>query len=158
MGYRGIVDTTSDRGPTPADADSIEAIAAAWLAAEQELAAGSGNPAQSEINARALSDRYDDAIRAASREDLRLAWEAARKIQGEQEMGSEAWANARRVSELLRDEYQAADPEQARRPGRLTITPRSAARPFRVLARATNGPFGTGGPAGAAGQTRTNSV
>ena len=71
----------------------------------------SGNPAQSEIDARALSDRYDEAIRTASREDLRLAWEAARKIQGEQEMGSEAWANARRLSELLRGEYQAAAPD-----------------------------------------------
>jgi hypothetical protein len=110
MGYRGTVDARAD-GPGPADDDSIEDIAAAWLAAEQELAAGSGNPGQSEINARALSDRYDEAIRAATREDLRLAWEAARKVQGEQEMGSEAWANARRVSELLRDEYQAASPE-----------------------------------------------
>ena len=111
MGYRGSVDTTGD-GPVAADDDSIEAIAAAWLAAEQQLAGGSGNQSQSEINARALSDRYDNAIRAASREDLRLAWEAARKAQGEQEMGSEAWANARRVSELLRDEYQAAEPEE----------------------------------------------
>ena len=109
MGYRGGVDTVADPAG-PAD-DSIEAIAAAWLAAEQELSAGSGNPGRSEINARALSGRYDAAIRAATREDLRLAWEAARKTQGEQEMGSEAWANARRVSELLRDEYQAADPE-----------------------------------------------
>lgn len=90
-------------------ADSIEDVASAWLAAEAALAAGSGNPAQSEIDARALSERYDEAIRTASREDLRLAWEAARKVQGEQEMGSEAWANARRVSELLRDEYQVAD-------------------------------------------------
>jgi hypothetical protein len=112
MGYREGVDTAADEA-RPADADSIEAIAAAWLAAEQALAAGSGNPGQSEIVARALSGRYDDAIRAASREDLRLAWEAARKAQGEQEMGSEAWANARRVSELLRDEYQAAEPEPA---------------------------------------------
>lgn len=92
---------------------SIEEIASAWLAAEGSLAAGSGNPAQSEIDARALSERYEDAIRAASREDLRLALEAARKIQGEQEMGSEAWANARRVSELLRDEYLAADAGQS---------------------------------------------
>ena len=104
------MDATGDKAG-PADDESIEAIAAAWLASEQELSAGSGNPGQSEINARALSDRYDEAIRAASREDLRLAWEAARKAQGEQEMGSEAWANARRVSELLRDEYQAAAPE-----------------------------------------------
>jgi hypothetical protein len=90
---------------------SIEAIAAAWLGSEEELAAGSGNPTQSEINARALSARYDEAIRTATREDLRLAWEAARKAQADQEMGSEAWASARRLSELLRGEYQAADPE-----------------------------------------------
>lgn len=112
MGYRSTVDATGDKAG-PADDDSIETIAAAWLASEQQLSAGSGNPGQSEINARALSDRYDQAIRAATREDLRLAWEAARKVQGEQEMGSEAWANARRVSELLRDEYQAASPEPA---------------------------------------------
>ena len=96
--------------PDAAGDDSIESIAAAWLTAEESLAAGSGNPAQSEIDARALSARYDDAIRAASREDLRLAWEAARKLQGEQEMGSEGWARARRLAELLRGEYLAADP------------------------------------------------
>jgi hypothetical protein len=112
MGYREVVDIMTEEA-RPAEADSIEAIAADWLAAEQELAAGSGNPSQGEIDARALSDRYDDAIRAASREDLRLAWEAARNVQADQEMGSEAWANARRVSELLRNEYQAAEPEPA---------------------------------------------
>jgi len=101
--------TATDHPPTTAD-DSIESVAGAWLAAEQELAAGSGNPAHAEDNARALSERYDEMIRAASREDLRLAWEAARKAQADQEMGSEAWANARRLSELLRGEYQAADP------------------------------------------------
>jgi hypothetical protein len=112
MGYREVVDTASS--PDKADDDeSIEAIASAWLAAEEELAAGSGNPVQSEINARALSARYDEAIRAASREDLRLAWEAARKIQGEQVMGSDAWASARRASELLRGEYLATAPEPA---------------------------------------------
>ena len=104
--------TATDEAPPSAAAESIEGVAGAWLAAEQELAGGSGNPGQSEINARALSDRYDEMIRTASREELRLAWEAARKIQGEQEMGSEAWANARRLSELLRGEYQAADPDR----------------------------------------------
>src|SRR5207244_2284418 len=107
--YRGDV-TATDRPPTNAD-DSIESVAGAWLAAEQALAAGSGNPAHAEETARALSERYDGMIRGASREDLRLAWEAARKTQAEQEMGSEGWANARRLSELLRGEYQAADPE-----------------------------------------------
>jgi hypothetical protein len=101
--------TATDRPSTTAD-DSIESVAGAWLAAEQALAGGSGNPAHAEEAARALSERYDEMIRTASREDLRLAWEAARKIQAEQEMGSEAWANARRLSELLRGEYQAADP------------------------------------------------
>jgi hypothetical protein len=88
--------------------ESIEAIAGAWLAAEESLAAGSGNPEQSETTARALSDRYDEAIRTATREELRLALEAARKLQADQEMGSEAWAGARRLSELLRSEYQAS--------------------------------------------------
>jgi hypothetical protein len=104
------VNATGKNAPHPPD-DTIEDVAAAWLASEQELSAGSGNPTQSEIDARDLSGRYEELIRAASREELRLAWEAARKRQGEQEMGSEAWAHARRVSELLRGEYQAADPE-----------------------------------------------
>lgn len=107
IGYRGSVDArTADEDAGPPEA--IEEIAAAWLAAESELAAGSGNPAQSEVRARTLSERYDEAIRTASREDLRLAWEAARVTQARQEMGSEAWADARRVSELLHDEYLAA--------------------------------------------------
>lgn len=112
------MDTTADgtvSATTPSEA--IEDLAAAWLAAEEELAGGSGNPRQSETDARALSERYDDAIRAASQEDLRLAWEAARKVQAEQEMGSEAWAAARRVSELLRGEYLAAAREPDGDPG-----------------------------------------
>ena len=112
MGYREVVDRAEDESMTTTT-DSIEEVGAAWLAAEQELAGGSGNPDQSELNARALSERYDTLIRAASREELRLAWEAARKIQGEQEMGSEAWASARRLSELLRGEYQASELEPA---------------------------------------------
>ena len=108
MGRVSDATTTEEPGLDP---DSIEGVAASWLAAEQELARGSGNPAASEVRARDLSDQYDALIRGASREDLRLAWEAARTHQGAQEMGSEAWANARRLSELLHDEYLAADPE-----------------------------------------------
>ena len=90
---------------------SIERIAGEWLAAEHEVATGGGgNPERAEALARELSDRYDAAIRAAGREELRLAWEAARKLQGDQEMGSEDWASARRLAELLHDEYLAADP------------------------------------------------
>lgn len=105
-----VTDDPAQAGPDP---DSIEAIAFAWLDAEQALAAGSGNPEQAEALARDLSAGYDAAIRAASREELRLAWEAARRMQGEQEMGSEAWASARRLSELLRGEYLAAESESA---------------------------------------------
>jgi Mg-chelatase subunit ChlI len=90
------------------DPESIEGVAARWLAAEQELARGSGNPERTEGLARELSDRYDALIRTAGREELRLAWEAARRHQGRQEMGSEAWADARRLAELLHAEYQAS--------------------------------------------------
>ena len=91
---------------------SIERIAGEWLAAEETVAAGgAGNPAAAEILARDLSDRYDAAIRAAGREELRLAEIAARRLQADQEMGSAAWASARRLAELLGDEYLAADPD-----------------------------------------------
>jgi hypothetical protein len=94
------------------DAGSLERIAGEWLAAEESVASGGGgNPEAAEVLARELSDRYDAAIRTASREDLRLAGEAARRLQGRQEMGSAAWASARRLAELLRDEYLAADPD-----------------------------------------------
>ncbi len=105
-----LPDTDLQADPAP---DSIEQIAGDWLAAEEELARGSGNPEHAEVIARDLSARYDEAIRTASREDLRLAWEAARVLQGETEMGSEAWASARRLSELLRGEYLAFAPDPA---------------------------------------------
>jgi len=90
---------------------SLARLASDWLAAERDVAAGIRNAAQSEGNARDLSAQYDDAIRAASRDDLRRAWDAARKRQGQQLMGSEAWLEARRLSELLRSEYEAATVE-----------------------------------------------
>jgi hypothetical protein len=92
---------------------SLERVAAEWLAAEETVASGGGgNPAAAEILARDLSDQYDAAIRAAGREELRLAEVAARRLQGDQEMGSAAWASARRLAELLGDEYLAADPDR----------------------------------------------
>ena len=108
MGYRWAMIQSTDDGPPALEPGSIERLAADWLNAEREVAEGIRNPAQAEETARDLSARYDDAIRAATREDLRLAWEAARKNQADQEMGSEAWLEARRLSELLRGEYEAA--------------------------------------------------
>ncbi|HUQ79063.1 MAG TPA: hypothetical protein VM427_09385 [Patescibacteria group bacterium] len=108
-----LADTDLPSEPAFVPIESIEQIAGDWLAAEEDLARGSGNPEQAEVTARDLSARYDEAIRTASREDLRLAWEAARHLQGETEMGSEAWASARRLSELLRGEYLALAPEAA---------------------------------------------
>ena len=105
-----MIQPTDDERPG-LEPGSIERLAADWLNAEREVAEGIRNPAQAEEIARDLSGRYDDAIRAATREELRLAWEAARKNQADQEMGSEAWAEARRLSELLRGEYEAATPD-----------------------------------------------
>jgi len=89
------------------DSRSIEAIATAWLDAERRATAGD-NLAGLEDRARALSDSYDAAIRDASSEELRLAWEAAKLIQSRSEIGSADWAAARQVSELLRAEYAAS--------------------------------------------------
>lgn len=98
----------ADEAETGLDPESIEGVAQAWLAMEQELSRGSGNPARSEEQARELSARYDELIRTASAEDLRLAWEAANRNRERQEIGSEAWADARRLAELLHAEYLAA--------------------------------------------------
>jgi hypothetical protein len=86
---------------------SIEQIATDWLEAERRATAGD-NMAGLEDRARTLSDRYDDAIRAASSEELRLAWESAKAIQSRCDVGSAEWAAARQVSELLRAEYAAS--------------------------------------------------
>ena len=86
----------------------IEDLAAAWLQAENDLTAGRTSRT-GEADARLLSERYATAVTAATQEDLRLAWEAARRRQGDEEMGSLEWAEARRVSELLRTEYLARD-------------------------------------------------
>lgn len=89
----------------------IEAIATEWLEAERRATAGD-NMAGLEDRARALSASYDAAIRAASPEELRLAWEGAQRIQAKCDMGSAQWASARQVSELLRTEYLASRPTQ----------------------------------------------
>jgi hypothetical protein len=86
---------------------SIADLAAAWL--EQERAAvAMGNSATSEAKARDAAAAYEEAIRTATDEELLLAWEAARQTQAAQEMGSQAWLEARSVSELLRTEYAAS--------------------------------------------------
>jgi hypothetical protein len=110
-----MIKSTDDAQPD-LEPGSLERLAADWLDAEREVAEGIRNPAQAEEMARDLSARYDEAIRAATREELRLAWEAARKNQGEREMGSEAWLEARRLSELLRGEYEAARRDPAAAP------------------------------------------
>jgi hypothetical protein len=105
-----VIQSTGNDAPG-LEPGSLERLAADWLSAEREVAEGIRNPAQAEETARDLSARYDEAIRTATREELRLAWEAARKNQADQEMGSEAWLEARRLSELLRGEYEAAPPD-----------------------------------------------
>jgi hypothetical protein len=91
-----------------ADGDaSIEELARAWLAAERE-AVERGNAGGTEERARVSSAAYEQAIGKASREDLLVAWHAARRTQAECEMGSAAWSDARAVSELIRVEYLAS--------------------------------------------------
>jgi hypothetical protein len=90
---------------TDTDELSIDALAAAWLELERRSAS---DPTFSIEPARAASYRFEAAVRGATQEELRLAWEAARRAQAENEIGSEEWIHARSVSELLRVEYEAS--------------------------------------------------
>ena len=88
--------------PTETD---IEELAARWLAAERR---STWNPGDQQAEAaRLTSERYEEAVRLATREELRLAWEAAKRTQADCLMGSRDWAEARSVAELLRMEYLA---------------------------------------------------
>jgi hypothetical protein len=84
---------------------SIEELAAEWLGLERLSA---NDPTFAVEPAREASAAYDEAVAAATPEELLLAWRAAQKTQGECEMGSREWVEARSVSELLRMEYAAA--------------------------------------------------
>jgi hypothetical protein len=93
--------------PSTDGAADLDVLATDWLEAEARTRTEPANEAL-DAAAGALSDAYAAAVAGASVEELRLAWEAAVRRQGEQEVGSVAWADARRVSELLRAEYLAA--------------------------------------------------
>jgi hypothetical protein len=89
--------------PTEVD---IAQLAAGWLTAERRATSDPVDLKAEE--ARVASDRFESAVRLATREELRLAWEAAKRTQAGCLMGSRKWAEARSVSELLRMEYLAA--------------------------------------------------
>lgn len=102
-----LITTQSTEGErAEAQPRAIELIATEWLAAERAETA-LATP-RTEAAARRLAAEYEDAIRAASQEELRLAWEAARVAQARCDMGSLEWVQARSVSELLRTEYEAS--------------------------------------------------
>jgi hypothetical protein len=84
-----------------------EDLARQWLAAEERVRIEPANTSLAHAAA-SLGEAYDEAVNAASLEELRLSWEAAQRAQAAQEIGGRAWADARRVSELLRTEYLAA--------------------------------------------------
>lgn len=94
--------------PTPQDAPArpIELIATEWLTSERQQT--SAPSASTEATSRKLAAEYERAIRKASQEELRLAWEAARGIQAGCEMGSQEWGYARSVAVLLGMEYEAS--------------------------------------------------
>ena len=85
----------------------LEDLATRWLDAETR---SQGEPANASFadDAARLGEEYDAAVATATQEELRLAWEAAVRLQAAEEIGGPEWATARRVSELLRTEYQAA--------------------------------------------------
>ena len=87
---------------------TIEELARVWLAAERE-ASYRGNAGGTEERARQASTAYEREVTAASREDLLIAWHAALQVQDATEIGSQAWAQAREVSEVIRVEYLASD-------------------------------------------------
>lgn len=87
----------------------LEDLATRWLEAETRSHGESAN-SQFADEAASLGEEYEAAVGAATQEELRLAWEAAKRRQAEEEIGSSSWADARRVSELLRSEYLAAQP------------------------------------------------
>ena len=91
------------------DATGCEVLAARWLDAEERAGIEPTNATLAQEAVR-LAGAYEDAIRAASLEELRLAWEAARRRQNGELIGTREWGDARRVSELLRAEYAAARP------------------------------------------------
>ena len=86
---------------------AIEELARVWLATERE-ARRRGNAGGTQEQARRASADYERAVTAASREELLVAWNAALSVQHAQEMGSQSWAEAREVSELVRLEYLAS--------------------------------------------------
>jgi hypothetical protein len=86
---------------------AIEDLARLWLASERD-ASSHGDAARTAERARRASAAYEAAVTSASREDLLVAWHAALKTQGDQEMGSVSWSHAREVSELIRMEYLAS--------------------------------------------------
>jgi len=92
---------------TETDRSGCEDLAGRWLEAEQRVRAEPANERLAEAAVR-LGEAYDDAVGLATQEELRLAWEAARHRQARVEIGTPAWAHARRISELLRTEYAAA--------------------------------------------------
>ena len=94
--------------PTPQDAAArpIELIATEWLTSERQQTSAPGP--STEATSRKLAAEYEQAIRNASQEELRLAWEAARVIQAACEMGSQEWGYARSVAVLLGMEYEAS--------------------------------------------------
>lgn len=85
----------------------LEELASLWLAAER-IASEQANARGTEERARAASSAYENAVAAATREDLLIAWHAARRIQQATDVGSTSWSEARAVSELIRMEYLAS--------------------------------------------------
>jgi hypothetical protein len=104
---------TDDVTETDAMTVGLEDLATRWLDAETRSHGEAANSLFAD-DAASLGEEYEAAVGVATQEELRLAWEAAKRRQAEEEIGSSGWADARRVSELLRSEYLAAQPTTTR--------------------------------------------
>jgi len=82
-------------------------LAERWLASERHAIEQANEP-RAEVAARAAAAAFEEGVRAASQEDLLLAYESARSAQSARDVGSPEWLEARRVAELLRAEYAAS--------------------------------------------------
>lgn len=102
-----VVGTATVAAPLGDRPGALLDLASRWLSSE---AASVRQPDRIEL-VRIAAERaiaYEEALAAATPEDVRLAWEQAVVRQAQNEVGSVPWATASRVSELLRFEDKAA--------------------------------------------------
>ena len=122
----GTVARWRNRHDMATEDPAIEDLARDWLDAERDATSGR---APDDARARSASAAYEEAVTAASREDLLIAWLAAQQRQSETEMGSEAWTTLGRSGSSFASSTRRA-PEARPRPGGYPARSRSSMEKF----------------------------